>query len=147
MKSATVATLALSFALAAVSAIPASAAVRDRVVRLNEVREGPLAVSVKVGRSTTPLYQAAVHGVAPIVALLLAAGATPDLESGHGTEGTPLCAAALWAHDDVVRELLAYGADPELREDGGTGHTPLDWARHFGHTETIRLLEAARRLS
>lgn len=77
---------------------------------------------------STPLYAASVHGDAAIVRLLLSAGAAPDAESGHGTEGTPLCAAAAWGHLDVVRLLLDHGADPNLREDGGTGHSPLDWA-------------------
>ncbi len=63
MKSATAASLVLSTALTTVlavtTAVPAQSATRDRVVRSNEVRQGPLAVSVKVGSSTAPLYQAA----------------------------------------------------------------------------------------
>ncbi len=89
---------------------------------------------------TTPLYSAAVHGATDIVRLLLAAGALPDTESGHGEEGTPLCAAACWGHTPTVRELLAHGADPNLREDHGTGHSPLDWALKGPHPETVALL-------
>lgn len=77
---------------------------------------------------TTPLYAASVHGAAEAVGRLLAAGASPDTESGHGAEGTPLCGAACWGHTEAVRELLAHGADPDLREDHGTGRSPLDWA-------------------
>lgn len=92
---------------------------------------------------TTPLYAASVHGAADVVALLLGAGAAPDTESGHGTEGTPLCAAACWGHTETVRELLAHGADPRLREDHGTGHTPLHWAEIGSHTDTAAVLRAA----
>lgn len=92
---------------------------------------------------TTPLYAASVHGATTAVRRLLAAGASPDLESGHGTQGTPLCAAACWGHTETVRELLAHGADPDLREDQGTGWSPLDWAENGSHTETAALLRAA----
>ncbi|MFC6021036.1 ankyrin repeat domain-containing protein [Plantactinospora solaniradicis] len=92
---------------------------------------------------TTPLYTASVQGIAPIVRLLLTAGAAPDNESGHGAEGTPLTGAAAWGHTDVVRELLEYGADPNLREDHGTGLSPLDWALRAGHRQTADLLLAA----
>ncbi|MCG5452946.1 MULTISPECIES: ankyrin repeat domain-containing protein [Micromonospora] len=92
---------------------------------------------------TTPLYQASVHGAVDLVRLLLAAGAAPDTESGHGREGTPLCAAAAWGHTDVVQELLAHDADPNLREDRGTGYSPLDWALRGDHSQTANLLLAA----
>ncbi|WP_433124822.1 ankyrin repeat domain-containing protein [Micromonospora sp. CA-240977] len=92
---------------------------------------------------TTPLYQASVHGAVDLVRPLLAAGAAPDIESGHGQEGTPLCAAAAWGHTDVVQELLAHGADPNLREDRGTGYSPLDWALRGDHSQTADLLMAA----
>ncbi|MFC0503559.1 ankyrin repeat domain-containing protein [Micromonospora costi] len=92
---------------------------------------------------TTPLYRASVHGAVDLVRLLLAAGAAPDTESGHGQEGTPLCAAAAWGHTDVVHVLLAHGADPNLREDRGTGYSPLDWALRGGHAQTADVLVAA----
>lgn len=92
---------------------------------------------------TTPLYQASVHGAVDLVRLLLAAGAVPDTESGHGQEGTPLCAAAAWGYTDVVRELLACAADPNLREDHGTGYSPLDWALRGDHSQTAELLVTA----
>ena len=96
------------------------------------------------GEGTTPLYAAAVNGEAAIAGLLLAAGASPDIESsGIGAEGTPLCAAACWGHTDTVRELLAHGADPNVREDRGTGWSPLDWAANGPHPETAALLTAA----
>ncbi|MFE7838505.1 ankyrin repeat domain-containing protein [Streptomyces sp. NPDC057474] len=92
---------------------------------------------------TTPLYAASVHGAADTVRRLLAAGASPDIESGRGAEGTPLCGAACWGHTEAVRALLAHGADPNLREDHGTGGSPLDWAATGPHPETTALLLAA----
>ncbi|MEU4092198.1 ankyrin repeat domain-containing protein [Streptomyces sp. NPDC026673] len=92
---------------------------------------------------TTPLYAAAVDGAPAVAALLLAAGARPDTESGHGDEGTPLCAAACWGDTETVRQLLAHGADPGLREDHGAGLTPLEWAERGPHPETAELLRAA----
>ncbi|MFF3561728.1 ankyrin repeat domain-containing protein [Streptomyces sp. NPDC002574] len=92
---------------------------------------------------TTPLYAASVQGATDVAALLPAAGALPDTESGHGDEGTPLCAAACWGHTETVRLLLAHGADPALREDHGTGHAPLDWAARGPHPGTALLLTAA----
>ncbi|MEH0931370.1 ankyrin repeat domain-containing protein [Micromonospora sp. CPCC 205558] len=92
---------------------------------------------------STPLYQASVDGVVDLVRLLLAAGAAPDTESGHGQEGTPLCAAAAWGYTDVVQELLAHDADPNLREDRGTGYSPLDWAVRGNQSQTADLLLTA----
>ncbi|MFE1361223.1 ankyrin repeat domain-containing protein [Streptomyces carpaticus] len=94
---------------------------------------------------TRPLYAASVRGAARTVAVLLAAGADPDAESGHGDEGTPLCGAACWGHTEAVRVLLAGGADPALREDGGTGHTPVEWAEAGGHEAAAELLRVALR--
>ena len=92
---------------------------------------------------TTPLYHASVHGAVDLVRLLLAAGAAPDTESGHGQEGKPLCAAAAWGYTEVVHELLAHDADPNLREDRSTGYSPLDWALRGNHLPTADLLMAA----
>ncbi|MFJ6079840.1 ankyrin repeat domain-containing protein [Streptomyces sp. NPDC092369] len=95
------------------------------------------------GEGTTPLYVASVQGQTEIARLLLAAGASPDIESsGIGAEGTPLCAAACWGHTETVRELLAYGADPNAREDHGTGWSPLEWANRGRHPATVAVLTA-----
>ncbi|MFE6480381.1 ankyrin repeat domain-containing protein, partial [Streptomyces rochei] len=91
---------------------------------------------------TTPLYQASVNGAADLVRVLLAAGASPDTESGIGSEGTPLCGAACWGHTEAVRALLEAGADPNLKEDHGTGWSPLDQARIIADTLYGPLTEA-----
>ncbi|MFE9868783.1 ankyrin repeat domain-containing protein [Streptomyces sp. NPDC005506] len=96
------------------------------------------------GEGVTPLYVASVNGAAEIARLLLAAGASPDTESGGlGSEGTPLCAATCWGHTETVCELLAHGADPNLREDHGVGRSPLPWAIGGPHPDTVALLTAA----
>lgn len=92
---------------------------------------------------TTLLYAASVNGAADNALCLLAAGALPNTESGHGTEGTPLCAAACWGHTETVRALLTHGADPNRREDHGTGRSPLEWATTGPYPETIAMLLAA----
>ncbi|MBQ1019878.1 ankyrin repeat domain-containing protein [Micromonospora sp. D93] len=56
---------------------------------------------------STPLYQASVRGAVNLMRLLLAAGAAPDIESGHGQEGTPLRAAAARGHTGGIRCLAA----------------------------------------
>ncbi|WP_436774476.1 ankyrin repeat domain-containing protein [Yinghuangia sp. YIM S09857] len=84
---------------------------------------------------TTPLYAAAVRGDAEIAELLIAAGADPNRESGHGEEGLPLCGAACWGHDDAVRVLLAGGADVNRREDGGFGRTAIQWTTQAGYEQ------------
>ncbi|MFJ4770848.1 ankyrin repeat domain-containing protein [Streptomyces uncialis] len=97
-------------------------------------------------QGTTPLYAAAVHGAAPVIRLLLRAGADPDAESGTGlSEGTALCAAAWWGHAEAVLELLDAGADPGRREDAGAGRSPREWAAAGGHPEIVALLEGAAR--
>lgn len=89
---------------------------------------------------TTPLYRASVQNRADVAAVLLAAGADPNRESGAGEEGLPLCGAACWGHDATVRVLLAAGADPARREDGGHGHSALDWAAFGPHPATVAIL-------
>jgi len=87
---------------------------------------------------STPLYNAAAQGEIELVALLLRAGADPNLRSAGEQEGTPLCAAACHGHVEIVRILLGGGADPNLRED--EWWTPLRWAAAHGHDEVARML-------
>jgi uncharacterized protein len=118
-----------------------------RVARIGELLAAGVPADGVDAMGTTPLYAAAVQGEAAAVRCLLAVGAAPDLESGHGDEGTPLCAAAAHGHAAVVRELLSAGASPDLREDRGTGRTPLEWALLDGNEETITLLRPAGPIS
>jgi ankyrin repeat protein len=78
------------------------------------------------GASTLPLTEAAYHGDMPVLKLLLANGAAPDintnvtgdfrqiygLNSGSGGNATPLAAALSQKHADAVAELIRAKADP-----------------------------------
>ncbi|MET7505674.1 ankyrin repeat domain-containing protein [Streptomyces albidoflavus] len=75
----------------------------------------------------TPLYLAAVQGELRCAALLLAAGAAPNEESGGPRDGLPLAAAASKADLPMAELLLRYGADPLLPER--EGNSALDWSR------------------
>ncbi|MFE7566942.1 ankyrin repeat domain-containing protein [Streptomyces sp. NPDC057539] len=97
----------------------------------------------------TALYLSVVQGEVRCAELLLAAGASPNLESHGPRDGLPLAAAAAHADTAMVKLLLAHGADPELKEDNGTGGSALDWARGWRepgmpHGEVVELLERSR---
>jgi len=83
----------------------------------------------------TPLHAAAAAGHAPVVALLLEAGAHPE-RPGRGGE-TPLALAVEAGHAAVARALLAAGADPEA---GGRQGPPLARAARRGDAELAALL-------
>lgn len=94
----------------------------------------------------TPLFLAAVQGELCCAALLLAAGAAPNEESGGRRDGLPLAAAASKADLPMAQLLLRYGADPLLPESGGL--SALDWARGWEeereeHRTVEELLAAA----
>ena len=60
----------------------------------------------------TPLTLACQQGRSDIAALLLEAGANPDVLDDNG--GSPLIFACQEGFEDVVSLLLGYGADPLL---------------------------------
>ncbi|MOA23209.1 Ankyrin repeats (3 copies) [compost metagenome] len=96
-----------------------------------------------IGR--TPLMFASHYGNKPLVKLLLASGADPNLR-GFESESLPLAAAAMSGHSDIVRLLLDAGADPMLVD--GSGKPPLDLAEGAGHGEvaaTLRLKTLRKR--
>src|SRR3954471_11333405 len=90
-----------------------------------QLRQG-VSPNARDERGSTALYIASVQGEAWPAGELLAAGASPDLESGGDADGTPLCGAASWGHTAVLRALLEAGADPDRAE--ADGFTPLAWA-------------------
>jgi len=86
----------------------------------------------------TPLFTAAGHGHADVVALLLA---TPGVDPGQAfTDGsTPLFIAAQEGHAEVVTLLLATpGVDPSQAKNNGC--TPLFVAAQKGHAGVVTLL-------
>jgi RNA polymerase sigma factor (sigma-70 family) len=79
------------------------------------------------------LWTATVFGHAPLVDLLLDAGASPDTAAFAGA--TPLHAAVQRGRHDLVRRLLRAGADPSVCDE--LGRTPGDWASMQRATTTL----------
>ncbi len=73
----------------------------------------------------TPLVMAARNGSAPMVDLLLKAGADPNTTSANGT--TVLMQAAVAGNPDAIRLLLEKGANPNAKEKVN-GQTALMFA-------------------
>ncbi len=87
----------------------------------------------------TPLHVAAQEGAAYVVALLLEAGADPELPIEVGGRARPLHFAAASGTEAAVAALLAVGADVNATEDAW-GQTPLIFAASKGRTEAVRAL-------
>lgn len=88
----------------------------------------------------TALMHAANGGHAPIVRLLLDAGANPHLENDAKETALHLAAAAQ-AGTEAVRLLLEAGAD--FAASDASGRTPLYRAIEHRRAENIELLQAA----
>jgi ankyrin repeat protein len=84
-----------------------------------------------------PLHYAAFGGRSEIIALLLAAGADPNLKAPNAH--TALMLAAKHGHLEAVRVLSGARADPAIRdpEEG----TALDMARKAGNTDIAAFLQ------
>jgi ankyrin repeat protein len=84
------------------------------------------------------LIEAADHGHAEAVRLMLDLGFPPDIHASHEGDGaTPLHAAAAAGSVAALRLLLERGADIEVR-DSTWDSTPVEWAivgsgMHLGH--------------
>lgn len=87
----------------------------------------------------TPLFMASKNGYAPMIALLIEAGADPTLATTTGT--TPVMVAAASGSADAVTVLLDHGADPDAT-DVNQGQTALMFAAAPGRVEVIRVLTA-----
>jgi ankyrin repeat protein len=106
--------------------------------RIRKLLEHGVSPGARDEKGSTALYVAAVQGEAWPVGELLAAGASPNVESRGHADGTPLCGAASWGHTAVLRTLLAAGADPGMPE--ADGFTPLAWAIRGGSYDSAALL-------
>ncbi len=95
-------------------------------------------VTTRLG-DMTPLFMASKVGHAPMIELLIAAGADPASVTTTGT--TPLMMAAASGSAAAVRVLLDHGADPNAA-DVHQGQTALMFAAAPGHTEVIQVLAA-----
>ncbi|CAD5123429.1 DgyrCDS11779 [Dimorphilus gyrociliatus] len=98
-------------------------------------------------KSPVALFEAAVHGHADCVQLLLKHGADVNAQSSSNTSpsngssvngNTALHYAACAGHVDVVKVLVEAGANVE--EQNENGHTPLMEAASAGHVPVSKLL-------
>jgi uncharacterized protein len=99
-----------------------------------------LAATTRV-EALTPLTLAAQKGHAPIIALLLKAGADPNSANDLGS--TALMLAAASGDVDSVKTLLAAGADVNAKEKM-RGQTALMFAAGFNRAAVIRVLAARK---
>lgn len=83
-----------------------------------------------------PLHSATARDNVPMVELLLARGANPDLAQGQGF--TALHEAAARGNLGIVEVLLKHGASKLVRTEDG--RTPGDLAREKGHAAIQGLL-------
>jgi ankyrin repeat protein len=91
---------------------------------------------VSKGAPLSLLAEAARNGHADLGALLLDAGAEPNVRDGQGR--SPLYWAAATGHAEVVELLLARGADVHL--GARSGDTPLVVAAQNGHERVVQSL-------
>lgn len=83
----------------------------------------------------------ALHGVCykgfdEVAALLLKAGANPNLKDANGMY--PLHYAAQFNHLEIVKLLLQFGADPLLKNEDGK--TPIDYAKMLNYQDIVEVL-------
>jgi|GEM_PF-3556265 len=99
--------------------------------------EGVVAAGVNAERAS-PMQKASWGGHAPIVQLLIDAGASAKHFTGSVAH-SPLYSAAYGGHLDVVKVLLKAGVDPNHRCPGDI-FSAVSVAAGQGHAETVRLL-------
>ncbi len=86
----------------------------------------------------TPLFMAAKSGAAPVIEVLLKAGAHPKAK---GTDGlTPLMMVAMAGNRESARLLLEHGADVNDAKESEHGQTPLIFAAAFDRPGVIEEL-------
>ncbi|ETV97479.1 hypothetical protein H310_09403 [Aphanomyces invadans] len=91
---------------------------------------------VRKDYARTPLHEAALHGHADVVQILLRHGA---LVGAHTTRGrTPLMYAARGGHVDVIKLLLNAGAN--VNDQSETGLTALYEAAKHGRADAVDFL-------
>ena len=85
----------------------------------------------------TPLFMASKNGSAPMIEILLKAGADANATDEHGT--TALMTAAASGSTEAVKLLIDHGADVNAKE-GTHGQTALMFAAALNRDAAIRIL-------
>ncbi|XP_066570143.1 ankyrin repeat domain-containing protein 27 isoform X2 [Amia ocellicauda] len=104
--------------------------------RLASLQVNGLGVNSSNQDGFTPLHVAALHGHAPLVALLTRRGA--NVNARNGQSATPLHLACQNSHLQVVSSLLECNA--KLNKKDHFGNTPLIHACLRGHQDTASIL-------
>ena len=86
-----------------------------------------------------PIEEAAAHGHAAILEMLVTAGV--DINQTFGSGWTALMAASFWNRPEIMRTLLTYAADVDAISDDG--YNALSVAARRNHVEILEILLAA----
>src|SRR5262249_23627564 len=89
----------------------------------------------------TPLFEACTNGDAPLVDLILKAGANPNTRIATGVP--PIMSCARSGSADAVKILLGRGADVNAN-DSAQNQTALMWAAAEHHPDVVQILIQAR---
>ena len=122
---------------------PISAVIQDggddclAVVRLLLEQSVDVNASCNSG-GATPLHEAAEEGVVGVSAVLISAGAKPDVFNEGGD--TPLMTACMFGNESVVSELLAHGA--AVNVVNAKAHSALFVAASVGDVACLKVLLA-----
>jgi uncharacterized protein len=108
-----------------------------RVLLVQGHADPNLADRAHIGDGRTALHLAAANGAEPVVEMLIAAGADPNVRNRVGE--TPLHFASARGHVETVRSLIAHGAQTNVRSRF-TRFTPVMAAAESGHPSVVRLL-------
>ncbi|CAN0384130.1 unnamed protein product, partial [Pylaiella littoralis] len=97
------------------------------------------------GKGRTPLYLASIHGDAPSVMALLAAGGRFDINAKDAKGRTPLLRATIYNHCSAVDALCAHGADLGIRAKVEICFpffdcAALDVASFYGYVDIMKAL-------
>ncbi len=107
------------------------------------VSANPQLVHARDGDQSTPLHYAAWKGHAPVVEVLLDAGADIQAHNENYHWGTtPLHAAAHGNQPQATKALIARGADVNALKANGIG-TPLAETKVHNATAAAKILRAA----
>ncbi|KAK5693985.1 hypothetical protein LTR97_009603 [Elasticomyces elasticus] len=102
-------------------------------------------LNVANGKGQAPIHVAIKYVLSIMAALLLLAGASPDLTDANGWTPLHLCANGGNDHATIAAFLIEKGASLKARLPPPNPLTPFEVARHFANTTMMPLLRDAKR--